>query len=206
MKALSEAIALIAGEVHPEAVEKLCAALATNPNEEPFGLIKSHLGSAFSPLKLERLRAALNKCPGTTTAEISAMFQGSAKTAELLNQMRSIEMVWTGPSTNFVPIRHTEQVLTGLIDEAEESIFLVSFVAYNVVSVVAALQRAISRRVIVRFLLERSKQHGGSVNFDSIEILRRGLPQALYFEWDKEATVLCKARQFTPNARWLTAK
>jgi len=62
-----------------------------------------------------------------------------------------------------VPVRHTAQVLTGLIDEARAQLFLVSFVAYHVRSVVAALQRAVERGVRVTVLFERSREQGGNV-------------------------------------------
>ena len=90
-------------------------------------------------------------------------------------------------ATATVPIRHTAQVLTGLIDEARERLFLVSFVAYRVGGVLDALQRATGRGVRVQVLLEQSKEHGGTVTVDSIAMLRRHLPNAQLYEWDKAA-------------------
>ena len=96
------------------------------------------------------------------------MFRASSTTAALAAGALSVELVWTGPGTGMVPVRHTAQVLTGLIAEARERLFLVSFVAYHVGTVIAALQRAIEHGVQVSVLLERSKEHGGTVTVDSI--------------------------------------
>ena len=80
-----------------------------------------------------------------------------------------------------------EEVQSGLIDEARERLFLVSFVAYNVNSIVAALQRAIERGVQVSVLIEQSKEHGGTVTVDSIAMLKRNLTRAHIYQWDKIA-------------------
>jgi phosphatidylserine/phosphatidylglycerophosphate/cardiolipin synthase-like enzyme len=84
-----------------------------------------------------------------------------------------------------VPIRHTEQVLTGLIDEAREQLFLVSFVAYKVRSVLDALKRAQSRGVRIQVLLERSATHGGSVDTDSIKTMKEAVPGIEFFVWEE---------------------
>ena len=100
------------------------------------------------------------------------MLRASSATASLAAGASSVELVWTGPATGMVPIRHTAQVLTGVIDEARDRLFLVSFVAYHVGSVIDALHRAVERGVGVRVLLEQSKEHGGSVTVDSVAMLR----------------------------------
>ena len=66
--------------------------------------------------------------------------------------------------------------------------FIMSFVAYDVSKVIASLQNAVERGVQVRMLLEQSKEHGGNVTVDSISMLRKNLPEALLYEWDKNTT------------------
>lgn len=185
MKALSEAVAHIAMEVHPERIEAICSALGVGQNANIFGAVRSGLGAAFSPRLMQAFEAALSANPHVTSGELSAMFRASSTTAALAAGALSVELVWTGPGTGMVPVRHTAQVLTGLIAEARERLFLVSFVAYHVGAVIDALQRAVDRGVQVSMLLERSKEHGGNVTVDSIEMLRRNLPGAQLYEWDK---------------------
>jgi phosphatidylserine/phosphatidylglycerophosphate/cardiolipin synthase-like enzyme len=79
-------------------------------------------------------------------------------------------------------------VLAGLIDEARERIFLVSFVAYNVPSIISALNRALHRGVSLDVLLETSTAHGGKVTVDSISLLKSQLAGARFFQWKKAPT------------------
>lgn len=187
MKALSEAVAHIAMEVHPERIEAICSALGVGQSANIFGAVRSGLGAAFSPRLMQSFEAALRASPHVTAGELSAMFRASSMTAALAAGALSVELVWTGPGTGMVPVRHTAQVLTGLIAEARERLFLVSFVAYHVGTVIAALQRAVERGVQVSVLLERSKEHGGNVTVDSIAMLKLSLPRAQFYEWDKSS-------------------
>ena len=188
MKDLNEAVARIALEVHPDRIDAVCSALGLSKDANILAVVKGAFGTAFSPRLIKGLADALNASPKISSGELSAMFREASATASLAAGASSVELVWTGPDTGMVPIRHTAQVLTGLIDEARKRLFLVSFVAYHVGSVVDALQRAITRGVQVQMLLEQSREHGGNVTVDSIAMLRRDLPRARLYEWDKTVT------------------
>jgi cardiolipin synthase A/B len=185
MKELSKAVARIALEVHPERIDALCGALALDRDANIQSVVRSAFGAAFSPQLLNGLAEALKTNPTVSSDELSLMFRASSATASLAAGASSVELVWTGPATSMVPIRHTAQVLTGLIDESSDRLFVVSFVAYHVGGVIDALQRAISRGVKVRVLLEQSSEHGGNVSVDSIAMIRSNLPGAHIYEWDK---------------------
>jgi len=185
MTPLSEAVARIALEVHPDRVYAVCSALGSSKNGDLIAVVKDALGGAFSSPLIDALSAALKASPQISSGELSAMFRASSATASLAGGGSSVELVWTGPGTGMVPIRHTPQVLTGLIDEARQRLFLVSFVAYNVGKVIDALRQAIERGVQVRALLEQSKEHGGNVTVDSIAMLKQKLPRAQLYEWDR---------------------
>lgn len=186
MKNLHQAIARIALEVHPDRIDALCATLESPGVTNSLASVKGVLGNAFSPGLIAGLADALDGNPKLTAEALAAMFRASSATAALAAGASSVELVWTGPSTSLVPVRHTAQVLTGLIDEACERLFLVSFVAYHVDSVLDALQRAIQRKVQVRVLLEQSKEHGGHVTVDSIAMLKQALPRAQILEWNRK--------------------
>ena len=164
MKSLNEAVARIALEVHPERIDAVCSALDSSPDANLLAVVKDALGPAFSPSLIEGLAKALKVTPKTSSSELSALFRVSSLTASLAAGASSVELVWTGPATGMVPIRHTAQVLIGLIEDARDRLFLVSFVAYHVGGVMDALRRATERGVQVRVLLEKSKAHGGNVN------------------------------------------
>lgn len=185
MKALNEAVARIALEVHPDRIDAVCSALVLSKNANLLAVVSGALGAAFAPRLITGLAAALKANPHVNSTELATMFRASSTTASLAAGASSVELVWTGPVTGMVPIRHTAQVLTGLIDEARQRLFLVSFVAYHVGSVVDALKRAIARGVQVQVLLEQSQEHGGHLTVDSIAMLQHHLTGAHIYEWDK---------------------
>jgi len=99
---------------------------------------------------------------------------------------QEIELVWTGPSSKLIATRKTEQALLQVIDAAQSRLFITSFVAYDVASIMSALRKAIGRRVDVSMLLESSDKHGGGVSVDGIGQMRTVLPTAhIYFWGDK---------------------
>src|SRR5690606_13913771 len=98
--------------------------------------------------------------------EVAGMLIGASEARLSVERELSVELVWTGPTTRFVPTRRTEQVLLDLIAGAQKDLFLVSFVAYAVPSVVMAMNDAAERGVRLRVLLEASTSHGGSLSVD----------------------------------------
>jgi cardiolipin synthase len=119
--------------------------------------------------------------------EIAGMLLGASEARLRVERELSVELVWTGPTTRFVPTRRTEQVLLDLIASAVADLFLVSFVAYDVPSVVSALNDATGRGVRLRILLEASTSHGGSLSYDPAEVIRSRLPLAELFAWKEKA-------------------
>lgn len=117
--------------------------------------------------------------------EIAGMLLGASEARVSVERALSVELVWTGPTTRFVPTRRTDQVLLELIASASSDLFLVSFVAYDVPSVVTALSKAASRGVRLGVLIEASKEHGGTLDKDLVPKMRASVPSAEIFTWKK---------------------
>ncbi len=114
---------------------------------------------------------------------LAGILVGAAYARQQAQRESSIELVWTGPTTPVVATRRTEQVLLDIIHHTQSDIFLVSFVAYDVSSVVDALNTAAARGIEVCVLLETSTSHGGSLSIDPIAIMRRCVPSAALYVW-----------------------
>jgi phosphatidylserine/phosphatidylglycerophosphate/cardiolipin synthase-like enzyme len=65
-----------------------------------------------------------------------------------------IEVVVTGPDSMAAPVRLTSEVVCQLIDEATTRVTLVSFAAYQMNSIITALDGALARGVSVALILE----------------------------------------------------
>lgn len=114
---------------------------------------------------------------------LAGILVGAAYARQQALRESSVELVWTGPTTPFVATRRTEQVLLDLIHHAQFDVFLVSFVAYDVSTVIDALNAASARGVELRFLLETSTSQGGSLSVDPIAMMRSCVPSAALYAW-----------------------
>lgn len=125
---------------------------------------------------------------------LAGILVGAALARQKVQRESSVELVWTGPTTPFVATRRTEQVLLDLIRHAQSDLFLVSFVAYDVSSVVEALNAAAARGIDIRILLETSTSHGGSLSVDPIATMRRCVPSATLYVWTDRPAPFAEGR------------
>ena len=125
---------------------------------------------------------------------LAGILVGAAYARQQAQRESSVELVWTGPTTPFVATRRTEQVLLDLIHRAQRDLFLVSFVAYDVSSVVNSLNAASARGVDIRILLETSTNHGGSLSIDPVAMMRARVPSASLYIWTDRPVPFAEGR------------
>jgi phosphatidylserine/phosphatidylglycerophosphate/cardiolipin synthase-like enzyme len=118
-----------------------------------------------------------------STAELSAMLYSAAYIYKKATSEQTIELVWTGPMTPFVSARRTEQALIQVINAAKRSLFVTSFVAYDVSTIVRSFNEAHARGVSIVMLLESSQDHGGAINFDVLGKMKNLVPEAKLYTW-----------------------
>lgn len=125
---------------------------------------------------------------GLSALEVSAALEAATEAADAFHANNTVDILWTGPKTSSVPVRRMEQSLCELIDSAKKTLLIVSFVAYKADKVYAAISAAIERGVQVSFLTEASKEHGGSLDIDPTDQLRKKFPKACFYRWDNPDT------------------
>jgi len=114
---------------------------------------------------------------------VAGILMGAAHAREHTQRDCNIELVWTGPTTPFVAPRRTEQVLLDVIQKATKELFIVSFVAYDIPSVISAINAAALRGVVIKILVEASVTQGGSLLIDPVATMRSAVPSANLFAW-----------------------
>ncbi|MBT8768735.1 DISARM system phospholipase D-like protein DrmC [Metapseudomonas boanensis] len=114
---------------------------------------------------------------------LAAMLLAAAHAFRHAESRQRVELVWTGPTTELVPARRTEQALMQVIDAAQQRLFITSYVAYDIESIAKALKSAAERGVKIRFLMELSSVQGGKVSIDPIGNLKKIVPDALFYVW-----------------------
>ncbi|MTH36506.1 phospholipase [Paracoccus limosus] len=187
--AASDLVALLS----PSRIEALADRVRGSMSAERDGNLYQLVTTPTARLALDRLIAAWRQTeiPGDVLAGILV---GAAYARQQAQRESSVELVWTGPTTPFVATRRTEQVLLDLIGHAQSDIFLVSFVAYDVATVIDALNAATTRGIDIRILLETSTSHGGSLTIDPIVMMRRCVPSAALYVWTDRPAPFAEGR------------
>lgn len=182
MQPLLDAVVALVALVSPTKVRTVADRLrgratpATAPSPEAL------VGTAPARAAVARVLAAWASLP-TTGDEVAGMLIGASEARKRIEVESNVELVWTGPTTLFVPTRRTEQVLLDLIAGAQADLFLVSFVAYDVPSVAAALNEAAGRGVRLGVLFEAPVGRGGTLGYDPAAMMRALVPAVETYTW-----------------------
>ena len=95
-----------------------------------------------------------------------ALALAAAREREQAARQQRVSIVWTGPETDAVPVRRTDQALLELIARANRKLIVVSFAVYKVREVADALIAAAQRGCDVSVVLESEAESGGKVTFE----------------------------------------
>ena len=64
--------------------------------------------------------------------ELAGLLIGFSQGCIRERQSEKVQLVWTGPDIKQLPVRRSEQILLELINKAQTSLYLVSFVLVNI--------------------------------------------------------------------------
>lgn len=193
MDELLDAIAALVSLVSPEKVQAVAARIRRTDASKAATALQAVVGTPVASAVVEQLAAAWQNT-NVGSDELASMLLAASHVYTKATSEQSTELVWTGPTTPFVSARRTEQALLQVINSAEQSLFITSFVAYDVPNVVRGLNAAVDRGVAISMLLELSQGHGGSISFDAIGKMRMSVPAARLFAWRE------KAEEFTSGS------
>ncbi len=182
MDKLIESIIELVANSPPDRLSQLAVAIGklSSPSD-------AHALSAWAVNPAAQARLAnLSKAwlvAGIPANELSGMLIGASSAYRHAKSEQQIELVWTGPSSQLIATRKTEQALLEVIAASSGRLFMTSFVAYDVASIMKALTGAIGRGVKISMLLEASDKHGGGVSIDAIGKMKVTLPAAQIYSW-----------------------
>lgn len=182
MDELLDAIAALVSLVPPEKVQAVAARVRRTEVSKAGTVLPSEVGTPAARIVVEKLAIAWKKNK-VSPDELASMLLAASHVYTKAASVQSTELVWTGPTTPFVSARRTEQALLQVINAANQTLFITSFVAYDISTIVKALNAASDRGVIVSMLLELSKDQGGSISFDVIGKMRTLVPAARLYAW-----------------------
>ena len=124
-----------------------------------------------------------------------------------------MELVWTGPDTEAIPVRHTEQALLQVVDSASQRITLISYAVYRIPRIKDALVSAADRGVSLNIILETADPKEGSGAYDTIRALgERVFARSRLYIWPQEQrdrqspegkTGILHVKGAVADSRWL---
>jgi cardiolipin synthase A/B len=186
MDKLLDAIAGLVCIVSPEKVHAIASRIRRTEAAKAVGALS---GVVSTPAAADVVNQLIDAWLSTsvTAEELASMLLAAGHVFTKATNQQSTELVWTGPTTPFVSARRTEQALLQVINAAEQNLIITSFVAYDVSTIVRALNAASNRGVFISMLLELSQDHGGSITFDAIGKMRTLVPNARVYAWRDKA-------------------
>jgi phosphatidylserine/phosphatidylglycerophosphate/cardiolipin synthase-like enzyme len=193
MDRLLEAVTAVVSLVSPEKVRALASAIRKIDDAKASNALSNVVSTTTAKSVVDRLVDAWR---GTSigSGELASMLLAAGHAFESASKEQSIELVWTGPTTPLVSARRTEQVLLQVIGASTQTLFVTSFVTYDISTIVKALNDAIVRGVNISMLLESSQDHGGSITFDVIGKMRTLVPSAKLYAWRERAAPFSDGR------------
>lgn len=186
MNQLMKAVFALSAQVSPEKLESVAGRILGLSEKLSSKTLTGWLSTQTAGKLLNEMLCQWQQTD-VSPQELAGMVRGASYAYNLAKSEVIAELIWTGPTTPIVSIRRTEQALLEVIDAASTSLFMTSFVAYKIPSIVMAIENALRRGVAVAMLLESSDQHGGTISVDAIGKMKELLPEVTLYSWvDKD--------------------
>jgi len=115
LKDLLDIIAELGIELHPERINTIADKIAGIDSVEHFLSLESSFGSNINKSIVSQFNTAWKNNERISPQEVAIALKSASATAIENEKRGKTEIVWTGPSTGHVPVRHTEQVLCEVI-------------------------------------------------------------------------------------------
>ncbi len=162
-------------------VEVLCGGDGPSPRTKREALTIS-AGPDFAAM-VGRLFRQWEREPKVSAAGLALAVEAAGQACDL-DRGRSVRPVWTGPDAG-QPVRLTASVIAEVIEAAKQRLLVISFAAYKIPQVMAGLEAAAQRGVVVDIVLETAEDSRGALSFDQLPAFAR-LEDVRVWHWPAE--------------------
>ena len=120
----------------------LLEALEANAPVEKRLAVSERILPASSRLEISHLlRAWVEHEPGMTPIALAQCVRAASHVERFHRQRQILDLVWTGPVPGATTLRRTDQALLEVIEGSQAELMIVTFAAYRVPAIRAALRR-----------------------------------------------------------------
>jgi phosphatidylserine/phosphatidylglycerophosphate/cardiolipin synthase-like enzyme len=170
-------------ELSPATVDGITAKLEAAYSQVDWTGIARLGATAAAKERVGKLAELFAATPDVDVRALALAIQATANTARTLSTEERLQIAWTGPATEIVPLRRVDQVLYELVESAQSEVILVTYAAYKAERALAALRVASERGVRILLIVELSQEAGGKLTFDGLDRIRAQVPQARVLHW-----------------------
>ena len=161
MSLLADRIIELVAELSESHVAALAAAIRSVGSSSGSAAVTVRTAVPASHHKpVDKLLAAWKAASPTDGASVALALE-TALVAQRRAGSSSVEVVVTGPDSPAAPVRLTSEVVQQLIDSARSRVMLISYAAYQMPTIIAALDAAVARGVQVDVILESPENLDG---------------------------------------------
>jgi phosphatidylserine/phosphatidylglycerophosphate/cardiolipin synthase-like enzyme len=174
-----------------ELVEKLVNTLQRTTLADPTQMRREVMRVVAHPAVQQRVSHFLDfwqtHLPKVQPQSMALALQAVCFAGEEHRRAQHLELVWTGPDSQVIPLRRTDQALLQLINDATQELHIVSFAVYKPQAITQALVEAAQRDVSIAIYLETPDASEGKITFDTIKSLGGDIAQhARIYIWPLE--------------------
>ena len=195
--AIIEAVARLAVAVPLDVLERVAHVVSTAERTE----LRSRVAEAVPhaghrSLCLRFVGEWLSSSSPVSGLEAAISLRTAVHLSRLSDRKQTIELAWTGPRSESISHRHTEQAILQVLDSASQRITIVCYAVYRIPHVRDALIRAARRGVRVGIIVETPDKIQGQQEYNTIRALGEDVAacSTLYF-WPKDR------RERDPNGK-----
>ena len=127
------------------------------------------------------------KAPGVSPAEVAIALRTAACSQRSREADQAVEIVWTGPRSEEVSFRHTEQAILQVLNSAQSRILLVSYAVYAIPNIQEAVVRAAKRGVKITVVVETPDKMDVQSEYSTLQALGEDVARcSTVYYWPKE--------------------
>jgi phosphatidylserine/phosphatidylglycerophosphate/cardiolipin synthase-like enzyme len=187
-KQLMEKIHELAAQLPGEMVEELAAKILATQSLAAIDGSSAVINAVPNPRIQEQVEELLNywqnNLPEVGADSLAFALLAVAQAEQRNHQTQTMEIVWTGPQSQVIHLRRTDQALLQLIREAGQRLLVVSFAVYKVRNIVDALIAAARRGVAISIVLESPDESEGKLTYDAMQAMGAEIRKhARFYTW-----------------------
>jgi phosphatidylserine/phosphatidylglycerophosphate/cardiolipin synthase-like enzyme len=183
-----EAALKLAGKLPGDVIEQMAGIVSAHEPSEARSRIADYVPHAhYRSLCLSFFQDWRAKAPGVFPAEVAIALRTAACSQRSREADQAVEIVWTGPRSEEVCFRHTEQAILQVLNSAQSRILLVSYAVYSIPNIQEAVVRAARRGVRITVVVETPDKLDVQNEYSTLQALGDDVARCstVYF-WPKE--------------------